>query len=44
MQSFERLLIVWQSQQEGRVLGKRGEKDSDRQVLEGLVSGTDVWN
>lgn len=44
MQSFERLLIVWQNQQETRVLGKRGEKVSDRQVLEGFVSGTDVWN
>lgn len=44
MQSFERLLFIWQSQQERRVLGKRGGTDSDSQVLEGLVSGTDVWN
>lgn len=30
MQSFERRLVVWQNQQEARVLGKRGEKVSDR--------------
>lgn len=39
MQSFERLLFVWQSQQERRVLGKRGGTDSNARSWRALFPG-----